>query len=80
MFSAIRAIGRQFATGMRDMSGGALTHAAAASSSATRGATGGRDEVSYASLGEKDKGMSLDMMKDSLDYEAYKDEADSRKK
>ncbi len=69
--SVISAIRQRFSIGQQHSSAFSSQQNAASKISASRGSGGDMDEVSYAGLNDKDAGYDLQMMQDSLDYEAY---------
>ena len=73
MFSAISAIRSQFAVGQQHSTGFGMQQGAAAKMSMSRGADGSTDEVFYAGLNDADANFDLQMIQDSLYYEAFKD-------
>ena len=71
--SVISAIRQRFSIGQQHSSAFSSQQNAASKVSASRGAGGDVDEVSYMGRNDKDAGYDLQMMQDSLDYEAFKD-------
>lgn len=69
--SVISAIRSRFAIGQQHSSSFSNQQNAAAKTSMSRGAEGA-DEVSYSVLNDKDSDFDIQMMQDSLDYEAFK--------
>jgi len=78
MFSAIKAIGAKFAISQSHNSSFSMMQNSDSMRSSANG-SGGDDEVSYAALNDSGADMSIDMMKDSLNYEFYKKQEEQDK-
>ncbi len=74
--SAISAIRNRFSIGQQHSSGFSSQQSAATKTTMARGADSS-DEVAYVGLNDKDSDFDIQMMQDSLEYEAYKDMGDS---
>lgn len=77
--SAISAIRNRFSIGQQHSSGFANQRGAANKTLLSIGGDSS-DEVSYAGFNDKDSDFDIQMLQDSLEYEAYKDMSDSDRK
>lgn len=76
--SVISAIRNKFAIGQQHSAGFSNQQNAARKTTASRGVESG-DEVAYVGLSDSDSDFDIQMLQDSLEYEAYKDISDSDK-
>ena len=74
--SVISAIRNKFAIGQQHSAGFSNQQNAARKTTASRGVESG-DEVAYVGLNDSDSDFDIQMLQDSLEYEAYKDISDS---
>lgn len=74
--SVISAIRNKFAIGQQHSAGFSNQQNAARKTTASRGVESG-DEVAYVGLSDSDSDFDIQMLQDSLEYEAYKDISDS---
>ena len=74
--SVISAIRNKFAIGQQHSAGFSNQQNAARKTTASRGVET-NDEVAYVGLNNSDSDFDIQMLQDSLEYEAYKDISDS---
>ncbi len=74
--SVISAIRNKFAIGQQHSAGFSNQQNAARKTTASRGVESD-DEVAYVGLNDSDSDFDIQMLQDSLEYEAYKDISDS---